>query len=123
MLGPPVCGTLRGAGEEKVGRCFEGVLAMGVGVAMTVTGDSRGPILRGEYWETNGAPIAGERVVTCCAIDVDGRKLTKGRMRSLEGKARASQVLAPQQCSIITSCIMCWSYLINLMVSCSFRCQ
>lgn len=33
----PVCGTLRGAGEEKVGRCFEGVLVEGVGVAMTVT--------------------------------------------------------------------------------------
>jgi hypothetical protein len=35
-----VCGTLRGAGEEKVGRCFEGVLAMGVGVAMVVADDS-----------------------------------------------------------------------------------
>jgi hypothetical protein len=32
----PVWGTLRGAGEEKVGRCLEGVLVEGVGVAMTV---------------------------------------------------------------------------------------
>jgi hypothetical protein len=34
----PVCGTLRGAGDEKAGRCFEGVLVEGVGVAM-VAGD------------------------------------------------------------------------------------
>jgi hypothetical protein len=32
----PVWGTLRGAGEEKVGRCFEGVLVEGVGVPMMV---------------------------------------------------------------------------------------
>jgi len=30
----PVWGTLRGAGDEKVGRCFEGGLVEGVGVAM-----------------------------------------------------------------------------------------
>jgi hypothetical protein len=30
----PVWGTLPGAGEEKVGRCLEGVLVEGVGVAM-----------------------------------------------------------------------------------------
>jgi hypothetical protein len=34
MLVLPVCGTLRGAGDEKVGRCFEGVLVEGVGVAI-----------------------------------------------------------------------------------------
>lgn len=36
MLVLPVCGTLRGAGEEKVGGCFDGVLVDGVGVAMMV---------------------------------------------------------------------------------------
>lgn len=36
MLIVPVWGTLRGAGEEKVGRCLEGVLVEGVGVAMVV---------------------------------------------------------------------------------------
>jgi hypothetical protein len=40
MLVLPVCGTLRGAGDEKVGRCFEGVLVEGVGVAMIVSGSS-----------------------------------------------------------------------------------
>jgi hypothetical protein len=35
MLVLPVCGTLRAAGEEKVGRSREGVLVEGVGVAMT----------------------------------------------------------------------------------------
>lgn len=30
----PVCGTLRGAGDEKAGRCLCGVLVEGVGVAM-----------------------------------------------------------------------------------------
>ena len=36
----PVCGTLRGAGEEKVGRCFDGpgVCVEGVGVAMVAVG-------------------------------------------------------------------------------------
>lgn len=32
----PVCGTLRGAGDEKVGGCLDGVLVEGVGVAMMV---------------------------------------------------------------------------------------
>jgi hypothetical protein len=40
MLVLPVCGTLRGAGDEKVGRCFEGVLVEGVGVAMIVVDSS-----------------------------------------------------------------------------------
>jgi hypothetical protein len=30
----PVCGTLRGAGDENAGRCLCGVLVEGVGVAM-----------------------------------------------------------------------------------------
>lgn len=34
MLNVPVCGTLRGAGDEKVGRCLEGVLFEGVGVVI-----------------------------------------------------------------------------------------
>jgi hypothetical protein len=34
----PVGGTLRGAGDEKVGRCFEGVLVEGVGVAIAAVG-------------------------------------------------------------------------------------
>lgn len=34
MFEPPVWGTLLGAGEEKVGICFEGVFVEGVGVAM-----------------------------------------------------------------------------------------
>jgi hypothetical protein len=42
MLVLPVWGTLPGAGEEKVGRCFEGVLVEGVGVAMFgIVSDSR----------------------------------------------------------------------------------
>lgn len=36
MLVLPVCGTLRGAGDEKVGGCLDGVLVEGVGVAMIV---------------------------------------------------------------------------------------
>jgi hypothetical protein len=43
----PVWGTLRGAGEENVGRCFEGVLVEGVGVAMAVVESAGvGPALR-----------------------------------------------------------------------------
>jgi hypothetical protein len=38
MLRLPVGGTLRGAGEEKAGRCFEGVSLEGVGVAIVVEG-------------------------------------------------------------------------------------
>jgi len=34
----PVGGTLRGAGDEKVGRCFAGVFVEGVGVAIVVVG-------------------------------------------------------------------------------------
>jgi hypothetical protein len=30
----PVCGVLRGAGEEKAGRCFCAVVEEGVGVAI-----------------------------------------------------------------------------------------
>lgn len=40
MLVLPVCGTLRGAGDEKVGGCLDGVLVEGVGVAMMVVDSS-----------------------------------------------------------------------------------
>jgi hypothetical protein len=46
----PVWGTLRGAGEEKVGRCLEGVLVEGVGVAMTVV-ESAGLDLALYVWD------------------------------------------------------------------------
>lgn len=46
----PVCGTLRGAGDEKVGRCFEGVLFEGVGVAIVNEGcEAPGGYCCGEY--------------------------------------------------------------------------
>jgi hypothetical protein len=57
MLVLPVCGTLRGAGDEKVGRCFEGVLVEGVGVAMIVAG-SVSSIARQVDKFRNGDPIA-----------------------------------------------------------------
>jgi len=34
----PVCGVLRGAGEEKAGRCFCAVVEEGVGVAIAGAG-------------------------------------------------------------------------------------
>lgn len=34
----PVCGVLRGAGDEKAGRCFCAVFEDGVGVAIVVAG-------------------------------------------------------------------------------------
>jgi hypothetical protein len=58
MLVLPVCGTLRGAGDEKVGRCFEGVLVEAVGVAMVARSSERS-IARDLDWESFRDPIAG----------------------------------------------------------------
>ncbi len=49
MLELPVGGTLRGAGEEKVCNCFEGVFIEGLGVA----------ILANRYAECAGIPGGG----------------------------------------------------------------
>ena len=43
----PMPGILRGAGEEKTGRVFDGVFVDGVGVAAMVEGEEN-PIVLGE---------------------------------------------------------------------------
>jgi hypothetical protein len=90
MLVLPVCGTLRGAGDEKVGRCFEGVLVDGVGVAMFVSGSSELGCAQGVLGD-EGRSYRGEvgGNMLCCGFG--------GRMKARAvscGEAHASQVLA-----------------------------
>jgi hypothetical protein len=80
MLVLPVCGTLRGAGDEKVGRCFEGVLVEAVGVAM-VAGGSERSIARYLDWESFRDSIAGYFTATWCASDVVKEECKGGMLK------------------------------------------
>jgi hypothetical protein len=65
MLVLPVCGTLRGAGDEKVWRCFEGVLVEGVGVAIieSVRGSverERARSVLGDDWRSYRGKAGGD---------------------------------------------------------------
>lgn len=86
----PEWGTLRGAGDEKAGRCPEGVLEDGVGVAIF-------------QWTPDGTWLRVRREED--AVNVEGRPVVsyyKGSLRwkknearvNLRGEAHASHVLA-----------------------------
>lgn len=81
----PVGGTLRGAGDENVGRCFEGVFVEGVGVAIVAVG--------GQNWSRCGYRYV-QRVSPPLVVQVHVCDVVGGKQGRAHVKPRASQVLA-----------------------------